>query len=177
MYSLTEIQSVWQNTINPLVLRHFIGNETMGWKIAWSDRMISFYTSVWVFAALWYPFRRKINTLSWLGFFVLLLPIIMDGSTHTLSDFAGIGRGFRDTNEWLVVMTNNSLPAGFYAGDALGSFNSIMRFISGILAGLGTVWLAFPYLSQTQIYNQELDQLSYAKVIEQIKNQNPHPSG
>ena len=45
MYSLSEIQSVWQNTINPLVLRQFIGNETMGWKIAWSDRMISFYSS------------------------------------------------------------------------------------------------------------------------------------
>lgn len=177
MYSLNEIQSVWQNTINPLVLRHFIGNETMGWKVAWSDRMISFYTSVWVFAALWYPFRRRINTLSWLGFFLLLLPIIIDGGTHTLSDFAGIGQGFRDTNEWLAVLTNNSFPTAFYAGDALGSFNSIMRFISGILAGLGIVWLAFPYLSQTQLYNQQLDQLSYAKAIEQIKNQNPHPSG
>src|SRR5215207_7979473 len=36
MYSLAEIQSVWQNTANPMVLRKFIGNETMGWKIAWS---------------------------------------------------------------------------------------------------------------------------------------------
>lgn len=46
MYSLGEIQAVWQNTINPLVLRQFIGNETIGWKIAWSDRMISLYTSI-----------------------------------------------------------------------------------------------------------------------------------
>ncbi len=177
MYSLGEIQSVWQNTINPLVLRQFIGNETMGWKIAWSDRMISFYTSVWVFAALWYPFRRKIKTLSWLGFILLLLPLIIDGSTHMLSDFAGIGQGFRDTNQWLVMLTNSSFPATFYAGDALGSFNSIMRFISGLLAGLGIVWLALPYSFQTQVYNQQLDKLSYAKIIEQIKNQNPHSSG
>ncbi len=177
MYSLGEIQSVWQNTINPLVLRQFIGNETMGWKIAWSDRMISFYTSVWVFAALWYPFRRKIKTLSWLGFVLLLLPLIIDGSTHMLSDFAGIGQGFRDTNQWLATLTNNSFPAIFYAGDALGSFNSIMRFLSGLLAGLSIVWLAFPYSFQTQVYNQQLDKLSYAKVIEQIKNQNPHSSG
>jgi len=159
MYSLGEIQSVWQNTINPLILRQFIGNETMGWKIAWSDRMISFYTSVWVFAALWSPFRRKIKTLSWLGFILLLLPLIIDGGTHTLSDLAGIGRGFRDNNQWLVVLTNYPLPATFYSGDALGSFNSIMRFISGLLAGLGIVWLAFPYLFQTQVYNQQLDEL------------------
>ncbi len=48
MYSLREIQSVWQATSDPMVLRRFIGNEIMGWKIAWSDRMISFYTSVWL---------------------------------------------------------------------------------------------------------------------------------
>ncbi len=177
MYSLSEVQAAWQDTINPLILRQFIGNETMGWKIAWSDRMISFYTSVWMFAALWYPFRRKIKTLSWFGFILLLLPLIMDGSTHMLSDFAGIGQGFRDSNQWLALLTNNSFPATFYAGDALGSFNSIMRFISGLLAGLGLVWLAFPYIFHTQALDQELDKISYAKVIEQIKKQNPNSSG
>jgi len=177
MYPLNEIQAVWQNTINPLILRKFIGNETMGWKVAWSDRMVSFYTSIWVFAALWYPIRRKIKTLSWLGFILLLLPLIIDGGTHMLSDFAGIGQGFRDTNQWLVIMTNSLFPVTFYAGDALGSFNSIMRFLSGILAGLSIAWLAFPYLFQTQIYSEQLDKLSYAKVIEQIKNQNSNPSG
>ena len=169
MYSLNEIQSAWKNTDNPMILRQFIGNETMGWKVAWSDRMISFYTSVWLFAALWYPFRRKLKTISWLGFILLLLPLIIDGSTHMLSDFAGIGQGFRDTNAWLAALTNNVLPATFYAGDALGSFNSFMRFITGLLAGLAIVWLAFPYIFQTQAYNQQLDELNYAKVIKQIK--------
>ncbi len=176
MYSLSEVQAAWQDSINPLILRKFIGNETMGWKVAWSDRMISFYTSIWVFAALWYPLRRKVKTLSWWGFVLFLLPLIMDGSTHMFSDLAGIGQGFRDTNQWLAILTNNSFPATFYAGDALGSFNSIMRFLSGLLAGLGLVWLAFPYVFQTQVYNQQLDEFSYAKVIEQIKNQNPHSS-
>ncbi len=177
MYSLNEIQAMWRDTINPMILRQFIGNESMGWKVAWSDRMISFYTSVWVFAVLWWPFRRKIKPLAWWGFVLLLLPLIMDGGTHTLSDFAGIGQGFRDTNQWLASLTNNSFPATFYAGDALGSFNSIMRFISGLLAGLSIVWLAFPYFFQTQALTQELDQLNYGKVLEQIKNQNPHSSG
>jgi uncharacterized membrane protein len=149
MYSLNEIKAAWQDTINPLILRKFIGNETMGWKIAWSDRMISFYTSVWLFAALWSPFRRKIRPLAWWGFVLLLLPIALDGGMHLLSDFAGIGQGFRDTNQWLAMLTNNAFPATFYAGDALGSFNSIMRFLSGLLAGLGIVWLAFPYMEES----------------------------
>src|SRR5512140_886856 len=40
MYSLAEVQAAGQNTINPFLLRMFIGNAAMGWKIAWSDRMI-----------------------------------------------------------------------------------------------------------------------------------------
>jgi len=177
MYSIPEIQSAWKNSINPIILRQFIGNESMGWKVAWSDRMIALYTSVWVFAALWFPFRRKVKLLPWWGFALLLLPMVIDGATHTISDFSGLGLGFRDTNQWLVILTNNSLVATFYAGDALGSFNSSMRFASGLLAGLGIVWLAFPYIFQTQALNQELDQLNYGKVLEQIKNQNPHSFG
>jgi uncharacterized membrane protein len=177
MYTLPEIQTAWQDTINPMILRQFIGNESMGWKIAWSDRMISFYTSVWVFAAIWWPFRRKVKPIVWWGFILLLLPIALDGGTHMLSDLAGIGRGFRDTNQWLAALTNHTLPATVYAGDALGSFNSFMRFASGLLAGLGIVWLAFPFLFQTQAYNQQMDELSYGKVIEQIKRHDSHSPG
>ena len=150
MYSLKEIQGAWQNIINPMILRQFTGNETMGWKVAWSDRMISFYTSVWLFAIVWYPFRRKIKPIAWWGFVLLLLPILLDGVTHAVSDFAGIGQGFRDTNAWLAAITSNSFPASFYSGDALGSLNSIMRFITGLLAGFGIVWLSFPYIFKSQ---------------------------
>lgn len=177
MYSLGEIQSAWQNTNNPMILRQFIGNPIMGWKVAWSDRMISFYTSVWLFAVLWVPFRRKVKPLAWWGFVLLLLPIALDGGTHMLSDFAGIGNGFRDTNAWLALLTNNSLPATFYAGDALGSFNSLMRLLSGPLAGFAIAWLVFPYLFQTQTLNNQLDKYDYGKVIQQIKEQNSRPSG
>ena len=90
MYSLNEIQAVWQDTVNPMILRKFIGNEVMGWKVAWSDRMISFYTSVWFFAVAWWPLRRRVKPLSWWGFALLLLPMIIDGSTHAVSDLVGI---------------------------------------------------------------------------------------
>ena len=145
MYSLAEIQAAWQNTNDPLILRQFTGNASMGWKLAWSDRMVSFYTSIWLFAVLWFPFRDRVKRLPWWGFLFLLSPMVVDGGSHAISDLAGIGQGFRDTNMWLAVLTGNSLPASFYAGDALGSFNSWMRLASGVLAGLAIVWLAFPY--------------------------------
>lgn len=146
MYSLREIQAAWQNTINPFVLRKFNGNESMGWKVAWSDRMIWFYTSIWFFALIWSTLRRVIRPISWQGFILLLVPMALDGGTHAISDLAGIGQGFRDTNQWLVAWTGNAFSSAFYAGDAIGSFNSWMRFITGLLAGLGIVWFALPHI-------------------------------
>jgi len=146
MYPLADIQAAWQSTINPMVLRQFIGNQIMGWKIAWSDRMISFYTSIWLFGLLWWLLRRKVNPLPWWGFMLLLVPIILDGGTHAISDFVGIGQGFRDSNQWLAALTNGAFPGWFYAGDALGSINSWLRLITGLLAGFGLVWFAMPHV-------------------------------
>jgi hypothetical protein len=74
--------------------------------------------------------------------------MVLDGTTHMFGDLAGIGNGFRDTNAWLAYLTGDTLPSSFYAGDALGSFNSWMRLLTGVLFGVSVVWLAFPYLDR-----------------------------
>ena len=148
MYSLAEIQSAWQNTAEPSVLRQWIGNVDMGWKVAWSDRMVSMYTSL-LLAGIVYAFARKrIRPLPLWGFAVLLLPMLVDGGTHMISDLAGIGQGFRDTNLWLASLTGNIFPSSFYTGDALGSFNSWMRLSTGVLFGLAVIWLAYPVIDR-----------------------------
>ncbi len=158
MYSLGEIQAAWQDTNNPLLLRQFTGNPVMGWKVAWSDRMVAMYTSIALFGLLYWPFRYRLRSLPLWVFALLLLPMIIDGSTHAISDVtAGIGSGFRDTNAWLVTLTNNVFPATFYAGDALGSFNSWMRWLTGLLFGLGVVWLAYPFLHRS--FNETAQQI------------------
>jgi uncharacterized membrane protein len=149
MYSLAEIQAIWQNTDNPFLLRQFIGNSEIGWKVAWSDRMVTMYASPLVFGLLWWPFRKRIKPLPWWGLLILLVPMAIDGSSHFISDLAGIGQGFRDGNAWLATLTGHALPETFYAGDALGSFNSWMRLLTGVLFGLGAVWFVFPYLDKS----------------------------
>lgn len=146
MYDLPTIQAIWENTTNPLVLRQFIGNAEMGWKVAWSDRMVSMYTSVLIFAWIWYPLRKRLKPLPWWGFLLLALPITVDGSTHFLSDLAGFSQGFRYTNTWLAELTNHFFPPSFYLGNNMGSFNSWMRLVTGVLFGVGAVWFGFPYL-------------------------------
>ncbi len=158
-YSLETIQTVWQNTNNPLILGRFIGNADLGWKVAWSDRMASMYTSILIFGWLWYPFRRKIKPLPWWGFLLFLVPMGVDGITHLISDISGIGQGFRYTNDWLIVITGNSFSSSFYAGTILGTFNSYMRLISGISFGIGMVWFVFPLLEKS--FQQMSDSIKY----------------
>jgi len=147
-YSLAEVQNAWQNTIRPEILRQFIGNSVMGWKVAWSDRMVSMFTSLWLFGLLWWPVRHKLKPLPWWGLGLFLLPMAVDGTSHFFSDLAGIGQGFRDGNLWLAVLTHHILPASFYSGDAWGSFNSLMRLLTGIPFGLGIVWYTYPYVDK-----------------------------
>ena len=149
-YSMQQIQAAWQNTLDPGILRQFVGNPQMGWKVAWSDRMVSMYTSTWVLGLLWWVFRRRVRPLPWWGLILLWLPMALDGGTHLISDMlGGMGAGFRYDNAWLAALTGHSLPGWFYSGNALGSFNSDMRLLSGIFFGLGVVWFAFPVLHQS----------------------------
>ncbi len=144
MYTLAEIQYRWQQTVDPAILRQYIGDPSVGWKVAWSDRMVALYTSILLFAWLWWPLRKKIRPLHLYGFVLLALPMVIDGTSHMISDLSGLNQGFRCTNTWLAILTQNTLPGWFYYGDALGSFNSWMRLITGTLFGLGVVWFLFP---------------------------------
>lgn len=148
MYSLAEVQAAWVNTNNPAILRQFIGNDAMGWKVAWSDRMVSIYTGLLVAGCLFALVRRWLRPLPGWGFVAFILPMAIDGGTHLVSDIAGIGNGFRDSNAWLAALTGNILPVAFYAGDALGSFNSWMRLVTGIPFAIGCVWLTYPQLER-----------------------------
>jgi len=167
MYSLAEIQAAWQPTNDLFLLRQFIGNPEMGWKVAWSDRMVSMYISILIGGLLYGLVRKHIKPLPFWIFAILLSPMLIDGSTHLVSDLSGIGQGFRDTNIWLQMLTNSVFPITFYQGDALGSFNSWMRLITGILFGIALVGLAYPYLNNSLTDNVRQNEATFVKELEQ----------
>jgi uncharacterized membrane protein len=149
MYNIAELPVKAGGSDAQLVLRRFLGSETLGWKVAWSDRMVSMYLSP-LLAAIAYAVARRsgpVKPLSLWAFVLFLLPMALDGGTHMISDVSqGVGHGFRDNNAWLAVITANSFSQSFYAGDALGSFNSLMRLLSGLSFGIGVGWLLYPYI-------------------------------
>lgn len=139
-------------------LRAFIGSADLGWKVAWSDRMVYMYGGLWLAGILYGLLRRRrvIRPLSLVGFVLLLFPMVIDGGTHLISDVAGgLTGGFRYQNQWLAALTGDVLPSWFYVGDALGSFNSWMRLISGLMFGFALVWLAYPYLNRAIVETAE----------------------
>jgi uncharacterized membrane protein len=160
MYPLPEITAFTQS-INPLVLKQFIGNAEIGWKVAYSDRLMAWYGAFWIASLVYAKIRRQVKPLPFWGLILFSLPMFIDGATHTISDVlinGQFGTGFRDTNVWLAQLTNNALPPWFVAGDTLGSFNSIARWISGALFGVGLAWYLLPYAEGTFGYRRmELD--------------------
>lgn len=150
-YSLAEINQVFPYS-DAWTLRRFYGTPEMGWKVAWSDRMVSFYTLTPLFGVLYALLRRAgwhVQPLSWRVLLLALAPLVVDGFTHLLNDaFVGdYASGFRDTNAWLAVLTGGAFPR-FYAGDSFSTFNWWMRLLTGMLAAWGIAFTLFPFLDR-----------------------------
>jgi uncharacterized membrane protein len=154
-YSLEEVSRAFAYD-NIFTLRQFLGNEVLGWKVAWSDRMVSMFGSLWLGGLFFALFRLRnpersrrslVSPVAWLLF--AMVPMALDGFSHVINDaiFGFSGTGFRDTNAWLQFLTGNLLPASFYAGDAAGSFNNLARLATGALFGYTTVWFLYPYVN------------------------------
>jgi uncharacterized membrane protein len=149
MYSADQLQAVGVAS-DPVALRAFIGSAELGWKVAWSDRMVSMYSGLFVSMIGARLMSRRLRPLPAWGLILMVLPLALDGATHMLSDLAGIGYGFRDTNRWLAVLTSHRLPPDFYAGDAWGSFNADARLLTGALFAIGLAWFTIPRIGLSQ---------------------------
>lgn len=148
MYSYEEILPYWPDANTWWGLRAFRGTPELGYKVAWSDRMVWLYGAIFVAGVVYALFRHRMRPLSARGLILLLIPLALDGGTHMVSDIFGVGQGFRYTNGWLAWLTANALPESFYVGNAPGSFNFLMRLITGTLAGMAAVWFAYPRVDE-----------------------------
>ncbi len=150
-YTQAEIAAAWGRTLpeisNELVRRQFIGTSEIGWKVAWSDRMVAMYTSIFLFGLLYAILRQqgiRIRGIHWGIFLLLILPMAIDGTTHLIND--ALRLQFRQTNEWAVIISGGIFPPEFYVDDLFGSLNSMLRIITGILFGLGVVGFLWPIM-------------------------------
>ncbi|HRQ40935.1 MAG TPA: DUF2085 domain-containing protein [Chloroflexota bacterium] len=136
-YSLEQIIAFGAD---PQQLQAFTGNAQIGYKTALNHRMIAIFAGM-VMGGLVWGLRRGRPSLSLFAFLLFTLPLLLDSFSHMASE---AGSGFRDSNNWLVILTGGMGTAVFYTGTTIGTANWWLRTLTGLLFGLGLVWFTFP---------------------------------
>jgi uncharacterized membrane protein len=142
-YSLEQIVG-WG--ADPGYLRGFVGNDQVGFKLGMAERNTAIYTSFFLAGLVYALVRRRTRGLRAWAFVLLLLPMALDGLSHMASEISSLG--FRETNAWLVALSGGILPNTFLAGTTFGTFNWLMRTLTGALFAVACVWFAYPYLER-----------------------------
>ncbi len=109
--------------------RNFIGNETVGYKIALCERDVAIYLSILLFGVVFGLTGRRIKSLHWMLWLLIgIAPIGLDGFSQLFSQFNW---------QWLeaVVPYRESTP--------------FLRALTGSLFGLATAWFAYPSIEES----------------------------
>lgn len=117
------------SNISRLQARQFVGNETVGYKVALCERDVAIYFGLLLFGLLFGLTNRRIPPLHWaLWLFIGLGPIGLDGFSQLFSQF---------NFPWLsqILAYRESTP--------------FLRVITGSLFGLSTAWFAYPYIEES----------------------------
>jgi len=111
-----------------IAARQFLGNETLGYKMALCQRDIAIYSAILLFGLVFAITGKKIKPLPWYLWLIIGLgPIGLDGFSQLLSQ-TGLG-----VFDWLPL--RESTP--------------FLRALTGGLFGLATAWFGFPYVEES----------------------------
>ncbi len=142
-YSLEQVIALGAN---PDYLRGFVGNAEVGFKLGMAQRNTAIFTTAFLAGLAYTLLGRRVPRLRWPIVLLFILPMALDGGSHLVSEVSGLS--FRETNAWLATLTGGVFPERFYAGTTVGSFNWLMRTLTGALFAVGCIWFAFPYLDR-----------------------------
>ncbi len=122
-------------SISRLYARQFIGNATLGYKVAFCERDVAIYASIVLFGMIYAIVSRKLPALHWSLWFLLgIVPIGIDGFWQLLSQF-----------NWSFL---SFLP--YYES------TPFMRVLTGGLFGFMTAWFAFPAVEESMKDTREI---------------------
>jgi uncharacterized membrane protein len=131
-YSLPELMELAGDAVTGPFSNSFVGNEALGYKVAFCQRDTAIYGAILLFGLLFGVLRRvgSVRPLSWWAYILLgLVPMGLDGGYQLLS---------------------YALPVVF-PSISLRPFETtpLMRVLTGMLFGWATVWLAYPYVQDS----------------------------
>jgi uncharacterized membrane protein len=112
-----------------LQARQFIGNEIVGYKMAFCERDMAIYGAIFLFGIVYSLTNRRIKPLHWILWILIgMAPIGLDGFSQLFSQMEW---------PWLasILPYRESTP--------------FLRVLTGGLFGLATAWFAYPYMEES----------------------------
>jgi uncharacterized membrane protein len=124
---LTYGEATGQSEIDLASARRFVGNEQVGYKVAFCERDVAIYAGLLLSGLGFALVRRRLRPLAtWAWFLIGIVPMALDGGTQLLSE----------------------LPV-FSAFLPLRESTPLLRTLTGLLFGLANVWMAYPYVEES----------------------------
>lgn len=118
--------------------KNFVGNAVMGYKVALCQRDIAIYAGILIAGLLFGIFRKRVKPIPiYIWFLVGIVPIALDGGSQLL----------------------RFLPFDFIP---IRESTPLLRTITGLLFGIMSVWLAYPYIEESM---QETNQAITSKLV------------
>lgn len=127
--------------------RNFLGNETVGYKVALCQRDVAIYGSMLLFGLIFIFARGRIKTIPWYLWLLLgLVPIGIDG----VSQLPSVASGLPD---WVPMRESSPF----------------LRTLTGGMFGWMTAWYLYPMLDETMSETRRIVKRKMA-VLQQAKN-------
>jgi uncharacterized membrane protein len=120
---LTYGEATGNSEADLLTARNFIGDQQLGYKVAFCQRDIAIYLSMLFFGIIFGLTKRKIKALPFLLWVIIgILPIALDGGSQLLSQ------------AFSFIPYRESTP--------------LLRTLTGALFGITTAWFGFPVMEE-----------------------------
>jgi len=127
-----------------LEARRYIGDNTVGYKMALCERDVALYGGILVFGLIFAATGRRIPQLHWLLWVILALgPIGLDGFSQLFSQF-----------EWTWLV--NILP--------YRESTPYLRVLTGAMFGFFTAWFAYPGIEESMLETRQFFVKKFAVV-------------
>ena len=129
--------------------RNFVGNETLGYKMALCERDMGIYAAIFLFGLIYAATGRRLKPLHWIAWMLIgIAPIGLDGFSQLFSQM-----------EWSWLA--NLLP--------YRESTPFLRVLTGALFGFATAWFAYPYMEESMAESRQFFIKKFAS-IEQNKS-------
>ena len=129
--------------------RNFIGNETMGYKMAFCERDLGIWASVFLFGLIFAATGRRLRPLNLIAWILIgWAPIGLDGFSQLFSQIEW---------SWLaaVLPYRESTP--------------FLRVLTGALFGFTSAWYGYPYLEESMAESRQFFIKKFASITQNHK--------